>query len=73
MYTQGSDEDEDKYKGKEAWAAARELHRLWEEHARDNGKYKPTTPTTWNAESYAAAALEFWFFGKCGWDVILAN
>lgn len=71
VYVEGSDEDKDKYKGKEAWAASRELHRLWDEYNGDNSKYKPTTPTTWNAESYAAAALEFWFLSKCKWDVIL--
>ncbi|KAI0153275.1 hypothetical protein GGR57DRAFT_492376 [Xylariaceae sp. FL1272] len=53
------------------WQAARELHRLWDVYNGDNNEYKPTTPTTENVESYAAAALEFYFLGGCMWDVIL--
>lgn len=70
VYEQGQNTDKDHYKNKEPWQAARELHRLWEAHAGDQSKYKPLTPTVENAESYAAAALEFYFLNHCKWDVI---
>lgn len=71
IYVKGGDTDREKYKGKEPWEAARELHNLWNAYNGDNTKYKPTFPATENAESYAAAALEFHFLSKCKWDVIL--
>lgn len=71
VYVQGGKTDHDHYEDMEPWQAARELHKLWEAHNSDNKKYKPTTPTTENAESYAAAALEFHFLSNCKWDVIL--
>lgn len=71
VYIKGDDKDRDHYKNKEPWEAARELQRLWAEHSRDEANYKPTTPTVENAESYAAAALEFYFLHFCEWDVIL--
>lgn len=71
VYVKGGEDDWNRYKGMEPWQAARELKRLWDAHNGDDSKYKPTTPTTENAESYAAAALEFLFLNFCEWDVIL--
>ncbi|KAF2854224.1 hypothetical protein T440DRAFT_388707 [Plenodomus tracheiphilus IPT5] len=71
VYIKGSDDDRKHYDGKEPWQAARELKRLWDVYNGDNSQYKPTTPTVENAESYAAAALEFYFLRSCEWDVIL--
>ncbi|CAG8961996.1 hypothetical protein HYFRA_00014104 [Hymenoscyphus fraxineus] len=71
VYVQGGDSDRDHYKNMEPWQAAREVKKLWDTYNGDNTKYKPTTPTTENAESYAAAALEFYFLSNCKWDVIL--
>jgi hypothetical protein len=73
VYIKGSDEDRNRYKNMDPWQAAREVHRLWETYNGDNSAYKPTTATIENAESYAAAALEFYFLSKCEWDVILPN
>ncbi|KAF3015289.1 hypothetical protein E8E14_007472 [Neopestalotiopsis sp. 37M] len=73
VYVQGDDDDMDKYKDMEPWQAGRKLHQLWDTYNGDNSQYKPTTPTTENAESYAAAALEFYFLANCEWDVILPN
>ncbi|KAK8057100.1 hypothetical protein PG996_011037 [Apiospora saccharicola] len=70
VYVQGSDDDRKHYEKLEPWQAARKLHQLWEEHNGDESKYKPMTPTVENAESYAAAALEFYFLKNCGWDAI---
>ncbi|KAH3934788.1 hypothetical protein JI435_426210 [Parastagonospora nodorum SN15] len=71
IYVKGGDDDRKKYKDKDPWQAARELKRLWDVYDGDDKAYKPTTPTIENAESYAAAALEFYFLGRCEWDVIL--
>ena len=73
VYIKGSDDDRKKYEKMEPWEAARKLKSFWDDYDADNSKYKPTTATIHNAESYAAAALEFYFLGKnqCNWDVIL--
>ena len=57
--------------------AARQLHANWAKIIDAD----PTPPKdTWppfveklNAESYAAAALEWWFMSQCGWGSILPN
>jgi hypothetical protein len=71
VYVQGGDDDRNYYKNMEPWQAARKLKQLWDAHNGDENQYTPTTPTTENAESYAAAALEFLFLSFCKWDVIL--
>ncbi|KAI0855745.1 hypothetical protein F4860DRAFT_529995 [Xylaria cubensis] len=71
VYVKGSDDDRAHYNGLEPWQAARKLRKLWSTYEGDNSAYKPTTPATENAESYAAAALEFYFLDGCTWDVIL--
>jgi hypothetical protein len=71
VYVKGGDDDIKQYDGLEPWQAARKLKTLWDTYNGDNTKYKPTTPTIENAESYAAAALEFMFLGMCKWDNIL--
>ncbi|KAK8130590.1 hypothetical protein PG999_002970 [Apiospora kogelbergensis] len=73
VYVKGGEDDWAKYRGMEPWQAARALHRMWDEHNGDESKYKPTTLSVHNAESYSAAALEFYFLVHCGWDVILPN
>lgn len=73
VYTLGSDADKAMYKNMEPWQAGRKLHQLWNAYNADNSQYKPTTPVVENAESYAAAALEFYFLSACKWDVILPN
>jgi hypothetical protein len=73
VYVQGDDDEIAHYKNMELWQAARELHKLWNTYNNDNSQYKPTIPTTENAESYAAAALEFYFLANCNWDVTLPN
>ncbi|KAJ2985357.1 hypothetical protein NUW58_g5577 [Xylaria curta] len=73
VYVKGSDDDRAHYDNMEPWQAARELRRLWRVQDGDEGAYKPTTPAVENAESYAAAALEFYFLDGCAWDVILPN
>lgn len=71
IYEKGGSDDIAKYKGMEPWKAARTLKRFWDEYDADNNKYKPTHSPIYNAESYAAAALEFMFLDRCKWDVIL--
>ncbi|KAK7909013.1 SGNH hydrolase [Apiospora marii] len=71
VYVKGGDDDRKRYDGLEPWQAARKLRQLWADHSGDESKYEPTTPTVENAESYAAAALEFYFLKNCEWDVIL--
>ncbi|KAI0405282.1 hypothetical protein F4802DRAFT_597409 [Xylaria palmicola] len=73
VYIKGGDDDRAMYDGLEPWQAARKLRQLWSAYDGDNNKYKPTTPDVENAESYAAAALEFYFLNGCKWDVILPN
>ncbi|KAK8109233.1 hypothetical protein PG984_015034 [Apiospora sp. TS-2023a] len=70
VYVQGGDEDRGQYEGGEPWKAARRLRELWDDYDGDETRYKPTTPAVENAESYAAAALEFYFLRNCGWDAI---
>lgn len=70
VYAEGSTDDQKHYRRMEPWQAARELHRLWTAHNADETNYRPTTPEIENAESYAAAALEFYFLHHCKWDVI---
>ncbi|KAI8629105.1 hypothetical protein F5Y19DRAFT_475666 [Xylariaceae sp. FL1651] len=57
--TQVRAEDQAHYANLEPWEAARNLLQLWDAYDKDHIKYKSTTSTTENAESYAAAALEF--------------
>lgn len=73
VYVQGNDDDIAHYKNMQPWQAARELNRLWHVFNGDKSgtEYKPTTPVLENAESYAAAALEFYFLSGCKWDLIL--
>ena len=73
IYVKGSDEDRAHYNKMEPWQAARELKRLTSIYDGDNSQYKPPFRPTENAESYAAAALEFIFLNFCEWDVILPN
>ncbi|KAI0470531.1 hypothetical protein GGR56DRAFT_668041 [Xylariaceae sp. FL0804] len=70
VYVEGAESDMKHYDNMEPWQAARELKRLWDAYNADNTKYKPTTPTVENADSYAAAALEFYFLSTCEWTVI---
>lgn len=71
IYVKGGDDDRDHYENMEPWQAARELKRLWDAYNGDNSKYKPLWSPIENAESYAAAALEFIFLNFCEWEVIL--
>ncbi|KAK7755405.1 hypothetical protein SLS62_002632 [Diatrype stigma] len=73
VYTVGTDADKAQYKNMDPWQAGRELHQLWDAYNADNSQYKPTTPVDQNAESYAAAALEFYFLNQCYWNVIQPN
>ncbi|KAI1172026.1 hypothetical protein F4777DRAFT_23139 [Nemania sp. FL0916] len=70
VYVQGDDDDKKHYKNMDPWKAARTLRTLWKANEDDSKNYKPTTKTIENAESYAAAALEFYFLNVCMWDVI---
>lgn len=51
--------------------SSRKLKDNWVKDNKDNKKKKPELQRTENAESYAAAATEFWFQKQCGWDTIL--
>ena len=51
--------------------SARKLKDNWVKYDADNNQKKPEILRTENAESYAAAATEFWFQQQCGWDNIL--
>lgn len=51
--------------------AARKLKTNWDAYNNDNSKKKPEIERVENAESYAAAATEFWFQSKCNWDSIM--
>jgi hypothetical protein len=73
IYQKGGDDDRAKYKDMDPWKAARKLKQLWDEYDADNSKYKPLWSPIHNAESYAAAALEFSYLEPCKWDIILPN
>ena len=54
--------------------SARKLKDNWvkyKDHKKNKKNKKPDLQRTENAESYAAAATEFWFQSRCGWDKIL--
>lgn len=64
VYAVGSDDDTGHYLDMDSWVAASELRQLWEAHL-GGAEYRPTMPEIQNAESYAAAALEFYFLHHC--------
>lgn len=51
--------------------SSRKLKDDWVKYENNNQNKKPELQRTENAESYAAAATEFWFQSKCGWDHIM--
>lgn len=51
--------------------SARQLKDEWVKYGNDNKNKKPQLLRTENAESYAAAATEFYFQKYCGWDEIM--
>ena len=51
--------------------SSRKLKDNWVKYDKDNKNKKPELQRTENAESYAAAATEFWFQSRCGWDAIM--
>lgn len=51
--------------------SSRKLRDDWAQYDGDNSKPKPEIQRTENAESYAAAATEFFFQMRCGWDTIM--
>ncbi|KAL9098022.1 MAG: hypothetical protein Q9163_006230 [Psora crenata] len=51
--------------------SARKLKANWDAYDKDNSKPKPSYQRIENAESYAAAATEFYFQNHCGWDEIM--
>ena len=51
--------------------SSRKLKDNWMKYDKDNKNNKPELQRTENAESYAAAATEFWFQSHCGWDEIM--
>jgi len=73
VYEKGGDDDRAKYEDMDPWEAARKLKQLWDEYDADNSNYKPLWSPIHNADSYAAAALEFSYLEPCKWDVILPN
>ena len=50
--------------------SARRLKNNWVKYNNDNKNQEPELQRTENAESYAAAATEFFFQSSCGWDEI---
>ena len=51
--------------------SARQLKNNWVKYDGDNSLKKPEILRTENAESYAAAATEFFMQKNCGWDEVM--
>lgn len=51
-------------------AAARSLKQLWDNYNTDKRTYRPILTAGQNAESYSAAALEWYFMVRCGFHEI---
>lgn len=73
VYKKGGDNNCAKYKDIDPQKAAQKLKQLQDKYDADNLKYKPLQSLIYNADSYAAAALEFSYLEPCKQDVILPN